>query len=288
MTIKPMLANTYSYTGRQLANWTEVLIQPKLDGVRCLVSNQCNGIIKTSRSNRIYSFLEHIDEQSKLLLSLLPLCSILDGELYNHDMEFEDITSIVRRTKNPHCNERAIQYWIFDIVPIGTNKTFEERYKCLNDAYQLVKDKIPNIYIVPLHSYDKNAITNENIEILLDAFLSNGYEGFIMRKPGKGSEYIMGRCSNMFKVKRFETAEGYIMSVFPSSGTEADCAMFELYDPVTNAKFPIRPSGSFEQRREWLKDPAPLMGKVYTYKCVSRVMGVLPRHPTGVGFRDYE
>ena len=288
MTIKPMLANVYSHTGKQISQWSEVIIQPKLDGVRCLISNQSTGIIKTSRSNRCYMYMEHIDRQAKLLLSMLPPGTILDGELYNHQMEFEEIISIVRRTKNPHPEEHKIQYWIFDLIPIGSNKPFEDRYTLLVNAYNSIIDQLPDICIVPLHIYPTHTMTEENIKVILDVMTNDGYEGFIMRKTGADSEYVMGRCSNIFKVKKFETAEGYVINVFPSSGTEADCAMFTLYDPITNATFPIRPAGSFEQRREWLRNPAPIINQLYTYQCVVRKVGELPRHPTGVGFRDYE
>lgn len=282
--IKPMLAYEYSITGKQIKDWDQIYYQPKLDGVRCLMSKQPIGIVKTSRGNRSYSFMSHLDNQCSMLMSVLPSGMILDGELYNHQLTFEEITSIARRTKNPHPNERSMQFWVFDLLPCGTNLKFEERYTLLYNAYEQVKEFIPDIIMVPLYMMQPT----DDIGNLIDVFVSNKYEGLMLRKMGAGSEYVMGRCNNILKVKKFKTDEGYVIEVFAGTGTEADCALFTIYDYKTGVSFPIRPSGSFEQRRKWLQDPNMIINRLYTYKYFSKSEDMVPRFPTGVGFRDYE
>lgn len=282
ITIKPMLANDFK--GNNIKDWQSIYYQPKLDGVRCLISNTVNGIAKMSRSNRHYSFLNHLDEQCRLLLSLLPTGTYLDGELYAHNVPFEKITSIVRKTKEPDADEAIIQYWIFDLLIEGSDATFDYRYSLLYQAYQQVADRLPHIVIVPLYQLN----SANDILTTLDAWCDIGYEGLILRKTGPTSKYVMGRCSNILKVKKFITAEAVVTAVFPGSGTEESCAMFRLYDAEINAVFDVRPSGSFEQRAHWLLHPHEVLGKTYTYKCFYRKKGNLPRFPVGVGFRDYE
>jgi DNA ligase-1 len=278
---EPMLAAKYDFDKNQLAKWPAIYFQPKIDGVRCLISNQPNGISKSSRKNRVYPHLKHLDSECKLLLSVLPPGTLLDGELYNHEMEFEEITSIVRRTVNVRADEYKIQYWLFDLV---TGGNFEERYVMLYNAYNSIKDKIKYLILVPNYQLD----SKDQILPTLDAFMNIGYEGLVLRKTGPKTDYIMGRTSNLLKVKRFETSEGYVIAVTKGTGTENDCADFILYDPKLKIQFDIRPGGSFEQRRYWLQHPEVVLNKLYTYKYFSKGINGAPRFPTGVGFRDYE
>jgi len=297
--VKPMLAYEYAAQGKQLRNWPYVLYQPKLDGIRALISQQATGILRLSRSNKPFSFMEHLHPECQRLLSFLPSGTVLDGELYNHDLSFEEITSIVRQKLAPHPNEKVMQYWVFDIIIPNSGLIFEERYTLLQKAYQSYllpstePSQITNIDTSPIHPYIRLVDVYSTYEkdtdylySLRDIFESNGYEGLMLRKPG--SVYVHGRTTSLFKVKRFITAEAVVVNVFAGQGTEAGCANFILYDPEINGFFPVRPSGSFEQRAIWLQNPTSLIGQAYTYKCFSRKPGELPRFPIGVGFRDYE
>jgi len=281
VSFEPMLAAKYDNKKNQLGKWSYIYLQPKIDGIRCLISNQPTGISKSSRKNRSYPHLKHLDEDCKLLLSVLPPGTLLDGELYNHEMEFEEIASIVRRTVNVRLDEYKIQYWIFDLVMDGN---FEERYITLLNAYNQVKDRLQYIVLVPNYQLE----TPDQITPTLNTFMELGYEGLILRKTGPKTHYIMGRTSNLLKVKAFETSEGYVIAVTRGSGTEADCADFVLYDPELKVQFDIRPGGSFEQRKYWLQHPELVMNKLYTYKYFSIGANGAPRFPTGVSFRDYE
>ena len=104
-------------------------MQPKLDGVRCViqaepwVTNEASGydVVAYSRTGKEWKNINHI------LVSLKPFFDnypnvILDGELYNHDFkdDFESIISMVRKTK-PTTEARAesrdnVQFHCYDIV----------------------------------------------------------------------------------------------------------------------------------------------------------------------------
>jgi hypothetical protein len=291
ISFEPMLADKYKFTqfetltpnkwGKQLSKWPAVYFQPKIDGVRCLMTHQASGVIKTSRKNRVYPHLKHLDKDVELLLSVLPPGTLLDGELYNHELPFEEITSIVRRTVNVRPDEYKIQYWVFDILSDGQ---FEERYLRLFNAYEQVKDKLKYIILVPIYQLP----SEDKILEYLDMFEQAGYEGLVLRKTGPKTNYIQGRTANLLKVKKFISSEGQVIEVKESSATEAGCAQFVLYDPTINSRFDVRPSGSFEQRREWLKHPELVLGKTYTYKYFEIAGDGNPRFPVGIGFRDYE
>ena len=85
-----------------------VYIQPKLDGVRCLI--QCdNGVVTAySRTGKPWLNIEHIIKELTPWFQNNKLC-VLDGELYNHSFkdDFESIISMVRKTK-PTDEDRLI------------------------------------------------------------------------------------------------------------------------------------------------------------------------------------
>ena len=75
-------------------DWKQIVyIQPKLDGVRCLFTKK--GAF--SRSGKKFKNLAHIEKDLKSFFNKSPN-TILDGELYNHDLRnnFEKIISLVR------------------------------------------------------------------------------------------------------------------------------------------------------------------------------------------------
>ena len=90
-----------------------VYMQPKLDGVRCLIQHNAGHIVAYSRTGKVWKNINHI------LYELIPFFKkypnvVLDGELYNHDFrdDFESIISMVRKTK-PTDEDRRI-YWRYD------------------------------------------------------------------------------------------------------------------------------------------------------------------------------
>ena len=130
MRYKPMLA--YPVSNKPIDYTDLVFIQPKLDGVRCLIQYDAGHVVAYSRTGKVWCNINHI------LFNLIPFFHlnpdvVLDGELYNHDFKdnFEQIISMVRKTK-PTDEARAesaenVQFHCYDIV--DTTKTFKERNK---------------------------------------------------------------------------------------------------------------------------------------------------------------
>ena len=106
---KPMLA--YAASKKPIDYTKPVFIQPKLDGVRCIIQANVKRHILTpdlneievkaySRTGKGWKNIDHILKQLKPFFQKYPKV-ILDGELYNHDLkdDFEKIISLVRKTK---------------------------------------------------------------------------------------------------------------------------------------------------------------------------------------------
>ena len=133
---KPMLA--YPVSDKPINYNEPVFMQPKLDGVRCViqaepwVTNEASGydVVAYSRTGKEWKNIDHI------LNSLIPFFAehpdvILDGELYNHDLkdDFEKIISLVRKQKPTDLDalesSDLVQFHCYDII--DETKTFEER-----------------------------------------------------------------------------------------------------------------------------------------------------------------
>ena len=101
---KPMLAHPVGGFERITdEEWHDGLyIQPKLDGVRCVIQYENMGLeyeVKAySRTGKEWKNIDHILEELRPFFEKHPNV-ILDGELYNHDLRdnFEKIISLVRK-----------------------------------------------------------------------------------------------------------------------------------------------------------------------------------------------
>ena len=136
---KPMLA--YPVSDKPINYNEPIFMQPKLDGVRCVIQANVKrhilhpslndvSVVAYSRTGKEWKNIHHILEQLTPFFQKYPNV-ILDGELYNHDLkdDFETIISLVRRQKPDDIDmlESAdiVQFHCYDII--DETKTFEER-----------------------------------------------------------------------------------------------------------------------------------------------------------------
>lgn len=183
--------------------------QPKLDGVRCLVSE--DGM--QTRNGKMFVSSPHIQETLASFFELYP-DYILDGELYNHDLksDFEKIISLARKTKPTKQDlsesRDMIQFHIYDVIT-PEPMTYEERMKFLQDS---VLNLYTSIRIVP------TTIVNnlEEAEAKLGEYLEAGYEGQMLRKSD--SPYEHRRSKSLLKHKMFEDGEYKIVQIIEGKG----------------------------------------------------------------------
>lgn len=333
---KEMLANNYIPPGKRDPSTNQPLktnirdeqlirgvsCQAKVDGIRALawINDEKNYVNLYSRGNKQFETPIHIRTELwyfffylKILVknTFFPHISItqeneipeigIDGELYNHDMTFEEITSIVR-TEN-EVNERInkIQYWIFDIMI--KNIPTEYRLNILQKAYEEFKETEyyqGNILILTSTSVYSHA----DIKVLFDHYISLKYEGLMIRKLAgieidptiinrlnsselKDTYYESGRSNNLLKYKEFITEEVTVLDIVSGEGKEEGIGNLLVQDIRGNV-FIVHPKGSFEKRRDWLLHKQNYIGKLYTIKYNELTENGVPRFPVGLVFRTYE
>ena len=182
---KPMLA--YPVSDKPIDYSKPTFIQPKLDGVRCVIQcertklkNNWLGEIKAySRTGKEWKNIEHILQQLTPFFRKFPDI-ILDGELYNHDLRdnFEKIISLVRKTK-PTDEDRLeasklTQFHCYDII--DEELPFDQRNEFINQSLMLLGDSIHVVDTVQTDEESAHFIHTQNKHF--------GYEGSIVRSNG--------------------------------------------------------------------------------------------------------
>jgi DNA ligase-1 len=187
--------------------------QPKLDGIRCLVSD--GGM--QSRNGKALLSSPHIRDCLNSFFEEHPGV-ILDGELYNHALkdDFEKIISLARKTKPTENDiaesEQLVEYHVYDVIIPGEELAYVERMQFIE---QNIGDKFPMVKVVP--SVFVNSA--EEIDAKLGEYLEAGYEGQMLRE--RLAPYEHRRSKSLIKHKVFEDEEFEIVELIEGKGNWA-------------------------------------------------------------------
>ena len=276
---KPMLA--YPVSDKPIDYSKPVFIQPKLDGVRCLIQLENNVVTAYSRTGKKWKNIAHI------IMDLIPFFEkypnvILDGELYNHDLkdDFEKIISLVRKTK-PTDEDRVesaemVQFHCYDTIM--EHMSYDQRNEFINQSLML----IPSVHIVDTNRVFKH---EEVLNIHHDANLANGYEGSILRT---NDVYKCGRSWSLRKFKDFHDTEATLTSWVEGKGKrKGTIGKFMAIDTEGN-EFGMPVMDKFEYLQKNFKKMQGWVGKTATFTYFERTKAGSYRHPLFKAIRNYE
>ena len=285
---KPMLA--YAASKKPIDYTKPVYIQPKLDGVRCVIQAEwqdfARNIIEAkaySRTGKEWKNIDHILKQLKPFFMKYPHV-ILDGELYNHDLkdDFEKIISLVRKTKPTDEDRleaaRLTQFHCYDII--DERLLFDLRIEFVTQALMLVGDSIYTVDTLMIHD-------EEDAQHVHKSNLKKGYEGSIVRT---NDTYQCKRSHNLRKFKDFSDAEAYIVGYEEGQGKrEGTLGKFLMQDEDGN-QFGCPPGKgyNYEDMREMLNNIHKYMGQTATFTYFGRTKANSYRHPHFKCIRNYE
>lgn len=290
--LKPMLA--LEMDTDKLSIKFPAFVQPKLDGVRCLVyrDNTTGKLIFQSRSNTVYEPFAHLLPEFEALFASFDDSDdlIIDGELYTHGMTFEKITSMARRSKTKHGEVDELQHHIYDCFYSGANNLeknkigYANRHKALETAF----NKTPHTNLVLVET--KLAQSLKDVYALHTHYttLSTPYEGVMIR--GMDSPYKQqGRSKELLKYKMFHDDEFVVIGHHEGTGAHAGTPIFECASKVKKDKmFSVTMQGSIEGRKKMFENVESYYGKKLTVKYQEITADGVPRFPIGLAFRDYE
>jgi DNA ligase-1 len=299
---EPMLA--LNYDDRKAEVQYPIYSQPKLDGIRCIVRKEGDELIARSRKGKIIYAVPHILSSLKGLFETHPN-TILDGELYNHELKenFNKITSLVRKQKPVRGKNdtdasfakkqkafaerleearETIQYWIYDTPQInilGSNANFSLRLEELNSLFPQ-----SNSLVLVATSQIHN---EKGLDEVYGAYLEDGYEGQMIRTNSPYDENK--RSKTLLKRKEFQDAEYKVIDIDEGNGNRSGtCKHLVCYCEKTGKTFNSNVKGSWEYLKEILDNKDQYIGKEATIKFFQLTPDGIPRFPYAIAFRDYE
>ena len=288
---KPMLA--YPVSDKPINYDEPVFMQPKLDGVRCVIQANVKRHILTpdlneievkaySRTGKEWKNIDHILFNLKPWFALNPNV-ILDGELYNHNLKdnFEKIISLVRKQKPTDLDalESAdmVQFHCYDII--DETKTFKERSEFIAQVVprnHCIKH-VPTM-LVPTESQGKvNHARN----------LDSGYEGSILRT---NDVYQCKRSHSLRKFKDFSDAEATIVGYLDGKGKRTGTLGKFIMQDDEGMEFGCPPGKGYTYKdlANMLDNIGDYIGQRATFTFFEKTKAGSYRHPLFKCIRNYE
>ncbi|KAH9598613.1 putative Zinc-ribbon domain [Trypanosoma melophagium] len=196
--LQPMLARNYTNEAEKIAENELLFVSPKLDGVRCIVAwnAEKKGLCFFSRSGTLFECCDHRIEPALRPLFEKDPTLVLDGELYNHNVDdFEQLISAIRTTRErrtPAIEElqAKLQYHAFDIMYAKkfsdmSSVPYSKRYAYLQGIIAKLTSSPSEengskaVVLVPAIEVEKS-----RMQRVLQLSLADGYEGIIIRRDG--------------------------------------------------------------------------------------------------------
>jgi ATP-dependent DNA ligase len=289
---RPMLANTFDASLYKIENKSRafkmtfpVLVQPKLDGIRCVSSRIGsegeNEIVMKSRKGVEIHHFEEIKEEIKVLFSRSSNNNLnFDGELYTTTINFETISGIVRQVNASLNSKKMIEYHIYDVYdPMNVGCSFVDRFSFLrnlfaNDSVFFKIKLVETRYAADVHE----------IEDAHECFVKEGFEGVMIRQE-KGIYEENKRSNFLQKHKSFLEEEFEIINFHDGEGNDKHLVIWEC-KTGTGKIFSVRPRGTFEEREILFMNASVHIGRYLTVIFQEYSADGIPRFPVGKSIRD--
>lgn len=251
--IKPMLCSVFDPSDPKNAtkSW---YISRKLDGVRCILYYKDGEIHTSSRGGQDYDiaatnirmdpFLNELFESNPNLQ--------LDGEIYRHGWTLNVISGLCRLETLDKRHSELI-FNCYDTVM--TNVPFKERVEVLRD----IESKVPeNSKLKMVTHY---AVKSSDVDQYHDLFVSEGYEGAVIRDAE--SKYKSGRGKGWQKIKKFTDDEYEIIGLVEGLREEDMCFLMKTKEGY---EFKAKPIGTREDKQKYRENISNMIGKFATVK----------------------
>ena len=281
MRYKPMLA--YPVSAKPIDYSNTVFMQPKLDGVRCLIQYDKGKVTAYSRTGKVWKNIDHILNDLEPWFKNNQLV-VLDGELYNHDLrdDFEQIISIVRRQTPDDIDmlnsAEMVQFHCYDIIHPDND--------CFDVRNNFIKFCLPESYCVK-HLATYHGLSDDVAKAIHQKNLKDGYEGSIVRL---NTLYQQKRSHSLRKFKDFSDAEANIVGYEEGKGKRAGTLGKFLMQDDDGNQFGCPPGKghNYKDLALMLQNVHEYMGQRATFTYFERTKAGSYRHPLFKCIRNYE
>ena len=279
----PMLAHTYDPSSTKKKKNDIVFpcyVQPKLDGLRCIVYMSTSGstsggsIVCQSRTGSYFETMDHIVKE------ITPYFKeskniVFDGELYTTEMPFEELAGLIKKKKITEKDRERLKHVKYHIYDIINDEPYSKRCTWIHDN---IREK-RYLSSVPTFLSDK-----KEFKKYFSEFVEDGYEGIMLRNVD-GLYRCNYRSHDLQKYKEFMESEYEIVGAKEGDGRDKGTVIWVCKNEE-GKEFSVRPRGTIEMRKEWFENSNEYIGGMLTviYQELSE-MGI-PRFPVGKSIRD--
>lgn len=190
--------------------------QPKLNGTRCFATKVSESqMMFSSRSGKLFKEFTHF---SKDLLPILEVGDILDGEIFNVNIPFENIQSLVNSDSlqytvndsdgNILYKVEDLQLHLYDCIKVNTNKVFVQRLADLTQFSTLLVSSASIKFVT-------TTLFKQFYEFaeLFSKYVAEGYEGLMLRNS-QGLYKFGYRTADLIKYKEMLQDEFLIVDIY--------------------------------------------------------------------------
>jgi ATP-dependent DNA ligase len=289
----PMLAQKFepeSSVAKKHTITFPCFVQPKLDGLRCVIyrDSTTGEIRRQSRTGTYFDTMSHIATSLAPLFAKFPDV-ILDGELYTTEIPFEELAGLIKKkklTENDFNRLCAIQYHIYDVV--DEKAPFHMRRDSIKKMFAQVAASTaasprhlpPYICLVET----TEAKTVAEFKAGFGRFIEAGYEGIMLRNKG-GMYRCNYRSHDLQKYKEFEEDEFRITGFTQGDGRDKGTVIW-VCETKEGKEFTVRPRGTMESRRKLFETGKKYVGKMLTVIYQELTEEGKPRFPVGKDIRE--
>lgn len=308
------------------------LVQPKLDGIRIMVKLSPAYLTQTRpRKNSKQELLQAYADAvvmvysrkrkimpgfTELKQAVLPLLEsrysktrelVLDGEIYNPDIKFEELVGHARNTDAKTAGQ--LQFYIFDVFYLvldtlgldsGLVRPGPEQFRARNELLTELLKSNANPILVQVET--RPVRTELEVVEALNRAIAAKNEGVVVRDEAGLYETSTNREIRSYKAlkfKQFQDEEYPIVGILEGEGKEMGAIRYRLSvdrGDLTNTKkqFVVTPNLPLEKRREMFKQYSKkeefqkIYGKPMTVRFQDLTENGIPRFPKIITVRDYE
>lgn len=259
-----------------------VVVQPKLDGHRCIAVVEASAAFGVTvslwtRTRKAIKSVPHIQEAVRSAFAR-QLASgevkegqyTLDGELYLHRLhaDFEKLSSLIRHD-GPVSGSEQLEYHVYDVI---ADTDFLTRFKTIEHTF----DDNSSVKLVETHICPDAATLAGHY----DYFRKQNYEGAMVRRLGV--PYQHKRTDALLKMKDFLDAEARIVGIEEGRGKLRGHVGAFVCEMPSGVQFNVKLSGSTEKLKGAFENPTEWIGQTLRYRYQNLTAEGKPRFPVGI------
>jgi len=254
---------------------TEVFIEPKLDGIRCLAIVENREAKLFTRAGKL---ITNFDDTVGVELSKLH-DGCYDGEIMSTD--FTELMRQVYRKDDKDISE--VYFALFDYIPLKEWKAKSSREQAWR-RYEILKWRIKDLNpkYVTLVKRERLESNYDEIKRIHDTYVNQGYEGAMLKTIN--APYCFGRDWSVMKFKSFFDADVPIIGLKEGTGKHQGKLGSFLVD-YKGVAVSVG-SGLNDELREKLWGDPTIIGRIIEVRYQEETPDGSLRFPTFVCFRN--